>query len=96
MATVTQVASATGSTQLAAANGGRRGLSVCNDSTAVLYLKLGAMASSTSYTTQVPAGGLYELPARALGNDGIGGYYPGVVTGAWAAANGYAYVTEDA
>lgn len=83
--TVASVASSASSVTLQAANANRRGWSVYNDSTAVLYLKLGATASTSSYTVQVPTGGFYELPAP---------YYRGVIDGIWSAANGNARVTE--
>lgn len=56
-----------------------------NDSTAVLYLKFGATASTTSYTVQVAAGGYYEFPQPL---------YAGQVDGIWAAANGFARTTQ--
>ena len=77
-------ASATSVTVLAA-SASRQGASVYNDSTAVLYLKLGAAASVTSHTTQVAAGQLYELPAPV---------YTGIIDGIWASATGSARVTE--
>lgn len=94
-ANVTQVGASTSAVTLSAAGAGHRGTSVYNDSTAVLYLKFGAGASSTSYTTQILAGGLYELPMTPpTANEPVGGCYAGLVTGAWAAVNGNAYVTE--
>ena len=71
---------------LLAANPNRRAFSVFNDSTAVLYLKLGGTASTSSYTVQIAAGGFYELPATWG--------YAGVVDGIWASATGNARVTE--
>lgn len=58
---------------------------VKNDSSAVLYLKYGATASTTSYTTDVLPGERYEFPQPI---------YTGVVDGIWAAANGSARTTE--
>ena len=58
---------------------------VFNASTAVLYLKFGEGASTSSYTVQVGAGALFEFPGAA---------FDGVVTGVWAAANGTAMCTE--
>ena len=84
--TVTQVTSSASNTTLKVANANRRGLYIYNDSSSILYVKLGATASLTSYSTQVPAGGLYELPARPG--------WTGIVDGFWAAANGSAMVTE--
>jgi hypothetical protein len=59
---------------------------VFNDSSAVLYLKFGTGASTTSYTTQVAAGGYYEVPGP--------GPYGGAITGVWASATGAALCTE--
>lgn len=58
---------------------------VFNDSTSVLYVRWGAGASSTSFTTKVAPQALYELP-RILP-------YVGLVTGAWVTAVGAARVT---
>jgi hypothetical protein len=81
---VTQVASSATNVTLKALNAARRGLTIFNDSTQVLYLKLGATASTTSYTVKVASQGYYEVPSD----------YTGIVDGIWAAANGFAYVTE--
>lgn len=81
---VTQVASSATNVTLKASNASRRGLSVHNDSTAILFLKLGATASATSYTVKMAANAHYEVPFN----------YTGVVDGIWASANGNAYVTE--
>ena len=84
-ATRTAVASAESDTHLVAATSVRRGLTVFNDSSAILYLCLGtATASTTDYTVQVPAGGYYEAPDR----------FTGEVRGIWASADGFAYITE--
>jgi hypothetical protein len=85
-ATVTQVTSSATSVTLKASNASRKGLSVFNDSTAVLYLKFGATASATSFTVKIGAGEYWESPAAPV--------YTGVVDGIWASANGFAYVTE--
>lgn len=83
--TLTNVASSVTSVQILAANGRRLGSAIFNDSTAVLYLKLGAgAASTTSFTLPVAAGAYYEVPF----------VYTGVINGVWAAANGFARVTE--
>jgi hypothetical protein len=83
----TTVTAATATTTLLAANTARAGGSFYNDSTAVLYLKRGAGATTTSYTVKVLAGGFYELPGPRV--------YRGIVTGVWASATGSLYVTED-
>jgi hypothetical protein len=72
-------------TVFAAATGNVRGRTVYNDSSAILYLKFGATASTTSYTVQIAAGGYFEFPQPAYG---------GLVDGIWASANGAARVTS--
>ncbi len=84
-ATLSNVSSSASSTTVFAANGAVKGRAVWNDSTAVLYLKFGATASTTSYTVQLAAGAYYEFPQPV---------YAGVVDGIWAAANGAARTTE--
>lgn len=69
---------------LAAARRGRRGCCIFNDSTQLLYVKLGSAAATDSYTVRLSSGSYYEVPFG----------YTGIVTGIWAAANGKAYVTE--
>lgn len=75
-------ASAT-SVTLKAANSSRKELKIQNDSTAVLYLKEGATASSTDYTYK-----LYQDDVYLTNN------YTGIVDGIWASATGAARVTE--
>ncbi len=83
-ADLTNVGSSTSSVTLAAANSGRNGLTIVNDSTAVLYMKYGTTASSSSYTYKLEAGDTFEM----------GTVYTGIVTGIWASVNGNARVTE--
>ncbi len=82
---VTSVASSASSVQLLASNAGRKAFAVYNESTAILYLKLGTTASLTSYTVQIPMNSYYES------QDLI---YTGEVDGIWASANGSARITE--
>jgi len=84
VATITSVPGAASDTTLLAANTLRVGATIYNDSTAVLYLKLGTGASSSSYTVKILQQGYYELPFN----------YQGVVNGAWSAAAGNALITE--
>lgn len=84
-ATLANVASSASSVTLFAASGGARARTIFNDSTAVLYVKFGATASTTSYTVQLAAGDYFEFPQPLYG---------GVVDGIWAAANGAARTTE--
>lgn len=85
-ATHTNVASSATVVDLCAANQGRNGFSVFNDSSQALYVKLGSAASSTSFNVKIAAGGYWEMP------DGWG--YKGLITGVWASANGYGRVCE--
>lgn len=84
-ATLANVSSSASSVTIFAANGAARGRAVYNDSTAVLYLKFGATASTTSYTVQLGSGDYFEFPHPLYG---------GVVDGIWASANGSARTTE--
>lgn len=83
-ATLTNVASSASSVTVLAANTSREGATVYNDSTQVLYLKMGATASATSYTVQLASNAYYEVPFG----------YNGKLDGLWASANGSARVTE--
>ena len=81
---VSSVASSATSVTLLASNAARKGATIYNESTAILYLKLGATASLTSYSAQLVAGAYYELPFA----------YTGIIDGIWASANGNARITE--
>jgi hypothetical protein len=85
-ATVTAVADNAASVTLLASNANRLMATIENDSSAVLYLKLGATASLTSYTVRMVQYGYYEVPAG----------YTGVIDGIWATDpnDGAARVTE--
>lgn len=83
-AALTNVASSLSNQTLLAANANRLGAAIYNDSTANLFVKLGATASSTSFTLKMAAGGYYEVPFQ----------YTGQIDGLWDAANGAARVTE--
>lgn len=82
--TVTNVSSSATNVTLLSTNANRLGATVYNDSNQVLYLKLGATASTTSYTVRVSAQGYYEVPSN----------YTGQIDGIWNSANGAARVTE--
>lgn len=58
----TAVTATTTTGTILASNTARKGASVFNEGTAVLYLHLGASASLTVYTVQVASGGLFEVP----------------------------------
>lgn len=82
---VTAVTSTVGTVTLAAANTRRVNLSIYNASTNPLFMKLGASATTASYTLMMVGSGYYELP-RPL--------YNGIITGIWQTANGSALVSE--
>lgn len=85
--TESTVASSATSVALLALNTSRKGYSVFNASTQILYLRqsaTAATASSGGYTVQIAAGGYWESPFN----------YTGAVTGIWASANGAASITE--
>jgi hypothetical protein len=82
--TATSVASSVSNVTLLASNTSRKGATIYNDSTAVLYVKLGTTASSSDYTVQMAAGDYYEVPYG----------YTGRIDGIWASANGNARVGE--
>lgn len=84
-ATLANVASSATNVTVFAATQNINSRAVYNDSTAVLYLKFGATASTTSYTVQIAANGYYEFPQPV---------YAGQVDGIWASANGAARTTQ--
>lgn len=83
---VTSVASSASSVSLLASNANRLGATFYNDSTQTCYLKLGATASSSSYTVQLGPNAYYELPSAHV--------YTGAIDGIWASANGNMRITE--
>jgi len=85
-ATTSSVNDTASSAQLLASTSTRLGATFFNDSTSILYLKLGTTASTTDYTVQIPAGGYYELPYPI---------YTGRIDGIWSAdASGAVRITE--
>jgi hypothetical protein len=84
VATSTSVAAAAADTQLLGVAPLRAGATIFNDSTALLYLKLGTGASTTSFTVRLGARDYYEVPFG----------YAGAVHGYWASATGAARITE--
>jgi len=81
---LTNVAGSATSVTVLALNANRKGATIYNDSTAILYLKLGATASTTSFTVKMQPDSYFEVP----------GQYTGVIDGIWASATGSARVTE--
>lgn len=84
-ATLANVSGSATSVTLQAANTARRGWTALNDSSAALYVKFGATASTVSFTVKVPAGGYFEMPKPV---------YTGVIDGIWDSAAGAVRVTE--
>lgn len=83
-ATCTNVAGSASNVTLLAANTARLKATLYNDSTALCYVKLGATATSSSFTTIIFANGYYEVPES----------YTGIIDGIWASAAGAMRVTE--
>lgn len=83
-ASVTSVPASIVTVPLLAANPLRRGATIYNNSSAELFIKLGAGASSTSFTFRAGTNAYFEIPFN----------YTGEVTGIWTTANGAALVTE--
>jgi hypothetical protein len=89
IATRTSVNDTAADVELIGANANRLGLSITNDSSAILYLAAGgAAASTTSYTFQLRQGGFWEPPE--------GSRFTGAVRGIWASDpnDGAAHITE--
>ena len=78
------VAGSASSVSLLASNSNRLGATIFNDSTAALYIKLGATASTTSFTIKLSQDDYYEVPFG----------YTGAIDGIWASATGNARITE--
>ena len=86
-ATLSNVGDSASSVTVLAANASRKGAIIVNDSTAVLYLKFGATASTSSFTYKLSGGESLELPSQPV--------YTGIIDGIWASdAGGNARVTE--
>lgn len=87
---LTSVAGSAVSVQLLAANPNRKGVVIVNDSTAVLYVALGATASTSRYSYYMKGtvnGEPSHLEVTLRG-------YTGRIDGIWASATGNARITE--
>lgn len=82
--TTSSVAGSGSNQTLAASNTSRLGLTIYNDSTANLYIKLGSVATLSDFTIKIAARGYYELPYN----------YTGKIDGIWDSATGNARITE--
>lgn len=70
--TQTSVSVTNTSTSILVANNSRKGATIFNEGSAICYLKLGATASTTSYSVQMASLGYYEVPFGYVGAiDGI-------------------------
>ena len=83
-ATQSSVGGSATSVALLAANTARLGASVFNDSTAVLYINLGATASTTAFVVKLQQDDYWESP---FGTDVV-------INGIWASATGSARICE--
>ena len=83
-ATPTPVAASAISVTLLVANQNRIGATIFNNSDAILYVMLGAVASASSFTVKINAYGYYETPFG----------YGGIIAGIWSSATGTALITE--
>lgn len=82
--TQTTVASSATNVTLLAANAARLGATIYNDSTALLYVRLQATATTSNFTVKMQGDDYYEVPAG----------YTGIIDGIWASATGNARITE--
>ena len=82
--TVTMIVSTTSNTTILLANESRTGATLFNNSTSIIYVKLGAVASSSNFTLIIGASGYYEVPFN----------YTGKIDAVWQSINGSMLVTE--
>jgi len=78
------VAGSMSSVVLLASNSIRLGATIYNDSSALLYVKLGTTASTTDYTIKLFPLSYYEVPYG----------YTGAIGAVWSAATGFARIDE--
>lgn len=83
--TYSSVNASTNVQTLVVENGSRVGLMIFNASTANLYLRIDADASTSDYFVKLPSNALYEMPRN---------YFTDKVTGIWDAVDGSAKITE--
>lgn len=78
------VAGSASNVTLLASASTRKGATIFNDSTAILYIKLGSTASTSSFTFKAQPDDYYEVPFG----------YTGIIDGIWSSATGNARITE--
>jgi hypothetical protein len=83
--TVTSINAAVTNATVLSANTSRKGATVYNNTAGNMYLKLGATASTSSFTIKIAAAGYYELPQPI---------YTGRVDALWDVSTGTGLVTE--
>lgn len=86
-ATTANVSSTTSSTTLLAANANRLGFQLYNDATANAFVKLGAVASTSSFTKVM-------FPQDFWGTPDLGVNYTGIIDCIWGSSGGAMRVTE--
>jgi hypothetical protein len=82
--TTSNVSGSASSVTLLSSNTSRKGATIVNDSSAILYIKTGTTASATSYTVKLSQDDYWEVPYG----------YTGRIDGIWASATGAARITE--
>jgi len=78
------VSGSTSNSNFLPSNGTRLGATIYNDSSALLYIKLGAVASVTDYTIKLFPLSYYEVPYG----------YTGQIDGIWSNATGFVRISE--
>jgi len=82
--TQTSVAGSAANVTLLASNANRLGASIYNDSTAILYVRFAATATTSNFSAKLFPDDYLEVPFE----------YTGIIDGIWASATGNARVTE--
>jgi len=82
--TTSSVAGSTSNVILLPSNGTRLGATIYNDSSALMYIKLGAPASTTDFTIKMFPLSYYEVPYG----------YTGEIDAIWSSAVGFARIGE--
>lgn len=85
-AVVTRVNASTSTVVLAAANTLRKTIILWNDSNAVVLIKFGPTASTSSFTWKIGPQSGYELPLPV---------FVGIISAVWETANGAMQITEE-
>jgi len=81
---ITSVAASVTNVTILGSNANRKGATIYNNSASQLYLKLGATATTSSFSVLMWRDSYYEVPFG----------YTGIIDGLWTTATGAALVTE--